>query len=176
MFLTVQIFIFVNAVFFFLSVFWGFSGTVWQQNGLIVRPHLYAGFFSVVITCAVHCIVMFYFIGTGRILKDALFEKYPAYFESEIRTFIRASKSGIFSWGTLSILAMLTAGILGGAVSAGKISGLVHLVASVAATFVTVKSFVLTLKFTKQNAKIMDLAANFIDEQNLKGKEENENS
>lgn len=176
MFLTVQIFIFINTLFFLLSLFWGFSGTIWYENGLIIHPHLYAGLFSVIITCTIHCVVMFYFIGTGRILKDALLEKYPTYFESEIRNFIRASKSGIFSWGTLSILAMLTAGILGGAVSAGKISGLVHLLAMAIATFVTIKSFVLTLKFTKQNAKIMDLAANFIDEQNLKKGGKNENS
>ncbi|KAA3598437.1 MAG: hypothetical protein DWQ06_12005 [Calditrichaeota bacterium] len=165
MLLAVKIMLAFNAIFFFLSGYWGFVETIWVSDGIIIQPHLYAGFFTVCITCAIHSIVMFYFIGSGKILKEALLENYPDYFNENVYPMIRASKSKVFSWGTLSVLAMVFAGILGGAVSAGKVSSEVHLISILIATWITVKSFVYVLDFVKMNAEIMDSSADFIDNQ-----------
>lgn len=165
MLLTVKIMFVLNAIFFLLSGYWGFVETIWVSDGIIIKPHLYAGFFTVCITCAIHSIVMFYFIGSGKILKEALLEVYPDYFNENVYPMIRASKSKVFSWGTLSVLTMIIAGILGGAVSVGKVSSEVHLISILIATWITVKSFVYVLDFVKMNSEIMNSSADFIDNQ-----------
>jgi hypothetical protein len=105
----------------------GFVGLVttmvvgWQ--GTDVSRHISFGIFSTMVTLLAHSMMMFYLIGKGKAVKDAMKEHNVAgdYYQR-----IGASRKPVFSMGTLAMAVTMVAAIMGASVDTGVLPPTVH--------------------------------------------------
>lgn len=92
--------------------------------------HISFGIFSTMIGLLAHSMMMFYLIGKGKAVKDALADaglgaathpQYATYYQR-----IAAARKPVFSIGTLAMGLTITAAILGASVDTGVLPPIVH--------------------------------------------------
>jgi hypothetical protein len=88
-----------------------------------VSRHIAFGIFSSLITLLAHSMMMFYFIGKGRAVKDAMIE---GGLTGDFYRRIAAMRKPVFSIGTLAMVVTMVAAILGGGVDTGVLPPMVH--------------------------------------------------
>jgi hypothetical protein len=88
-----------------------------------VSRHIAFGIFSSLITLLAHSMMMFYFIGKGRAVKDAMTE---GGLSGDFYRRIAALRKPVFSIGTLAMVVTMIAAILGGGVDTGVLPPMVH--------------------------------------------------
>ena len=100
----------------FGAVFLGLQGTD-------VSRHVLFGIFSTLLILLAHSMMMFYLIGKGKAVKDAMAEYNVTgdYFQR-----IKAARKPVFSIGTYAMGATMVAAILGASVDTGKLPAIVH--------------------------------------------------
>lgn len=79
-----------------------------------VGRHFLVGLFVALYTCFIHCLVLFYLIGTGKDIRDAL-EEDPA-LASQYVPFTRRQKRRAFPAACFAIALMILAALMGGEV------------------------------------------------------------
>jgi hypothetical protein len=97
--------------------------TVLGLQATDVSRHIAFGIFSSLITLLAHSMMMFYFIGKGRAVKDAMAE---GGLTGDFYRRIAAVRKPVFSIGTLAMVATMVAAILGGGVDTGVLPPMVH--------------------------------------------------
>jgi hypothetical protein len=93
--------------------------------------HLLAGLFAALFTTFIHCMVMFYFIGTSKVIREA-----AADLGSKERDYVKETRrlaAVVHPFATLAIAVTMAGTFLGGAVRAGLVPPWVHLVGIAAA-------------------------------------------
>ena len=85
--------------------------------------HITFGIFSSLITLLAHSMMMFYFIGKGRAVKDAMTDHSLS--GDQYRR-IAAARKPVFSIGTLAMGVTMAAAILGASVDTGVLPSIVH--------------------------------------------------
>ena len=88
-----------------------------------VSRHITFGIFSSLLTLLAHSMMMFYFIGKGRAVKDAMAE---GGLTGDFYRRIAAVRKPVFSIGTLAMVVTMIAAILGGGVDTGVLPPMVH--------------------------------------------------
>jgi hypothetical protein len=88
-----------------------------------VSRHITFGIFSSLLTLLAHSMMMFYFIGKGRAVKDAMTE---GGLTGDFYRRIAAVRKPVFSIGTLAMVVTMIAAILGGGVDTGVLPPMVH--------------------------------------------------
>ena len=88
-----------------------------------VTRHISFGIFSTLVTLLAHSMMMFYFIGKGRAVKDAMTE---GGLTGDFYRRIAAVRKPVFSIGTLAMVVTMVAAILGGGVDTGVLPPMVH--------------------------------------------------
>jgi hypothetical protein len=98
------------------AVFFGLRGTD-------VSRHVSFGIFSTLIILLAHSMMMFYLIGKGKAVKDAMAEYNVTgdYYQR-----IKAARKPVFSIGTYAMAATMVAAILGASVDTGVLPPIVH--------------------------------------------------
>lgn len=91
------------------------------QDGTV---HLKAGLLAAIYTMFLHCLVMFYLIGSGKDVKSAT-EDYPDLWEEYILRSKRI-RGRVFPWSSLSVITILVAAFAGAYVHAELIAGVQH--------------------------------------------------
>jgi H+/gluconate symporter-like permease len=91
--------------------------------GADVRRHVLYGIFSTMIMLFAHSMMMFYLIGKGKAVKDAMSEHNVA---GDFYRRIAAVRKPVFSIATLAMAVTITAGILGASVDTGVLPPIVH--------------------------------------------------
>ena len=121
-------------------------GTLGQAASAIVglfggdfARHVSFGIFSTMVTLLAHSMMMFYLIGKGKAVKDAMAEGGLSgdYFRR-----IAAARKPVFSIGTLAMALTMTTAILGASVDTGVLPPIVHAMiayAAVTANFAAAK-------------------------------------
>jgi hypothetical protein len=111
------------------AVFIGFIGlvttTVLGLRGTDVSRHISYGIFSTLVTLLAHSMMMFYLIGKGKAVKDAMAEHSVA---GDYYRRIAAARKPVFSIGTLAMAAAMVTAILGASVDTGVLPSAVHAV------------------------------------------------
>ncbi len=107
--------------------FVGFAGlvatVVLGLTGADIGRHISYGIFSTLITLLAHSMTMFYLIGKGKAVKDALAEhKVPGDYYRRIA----AARKPVFSIGTLAMAMTMTTAILGASVDTGVLPPVIH--------------------------------------------------
>ena len=97
--------------------------TVLGLQATDVSRHIAFGIFSSLITLLAHSMMMFYFIGKGRAVRDAMTE---GGLSGDFYRRIAALRKPVFSIGTLAMVVTMIAAILGGGVDTGVLPPMVH--------------------------------------------------
>jgi hypothetical protein len=139
------------------SVVLGFIGlvatTVFGLIGVDITRHISFGIFSTLITLLAHSMMMFYLIGKGKAVKDAMSEHSVT--GDYYRRFAVARKP-VFSIGTFAMaLTMLTA-ILGASVDTGVLPPMVHGTIAYGAIACNIAALKIELNALTASSRIVD--------------------
>src|SRR6478672_8630613 len=109
------------------AVFIGLTGlvttAVFGLRGLDVSRHISFGIFSTMITLLGHSMMMFYLIGKGKAVKDAMAEHSVT---GDYYRRIAVARKPVFSIGTLAMAVTMVTAILGASVDTGVLPPIVH--------------------------------------------------
>src|SRR5206468_6734152 len=107
----------------FLGLLGLLAAVVFGLRGDDVSRHISFGFFSTMVTMLAHSMMMFYLIGKGKAVKDAMAEYQLAgdYFRR-----IAAARKPVFSIATLAMGVTMVAAIMGASVDTGVLPPIVH--------------------------------------------------
>ncbi|HEV3059543.1 MAG TPA: hypothetical protein VGY48_14935 [Vicinamibacterales bacterium] len=97
--------------------------TVVGLRGTDIARHISFGIFSTLITLLAHSMMMFYLIGKGKAVKDAMAEH--ALTGDHYRR-IAAARKPVFSIGTFAMAVTMATAILGASVDTGVLPPIVH--------------------------------------------------
>ena len=109
------------------AVFIGLTGlvatTIFGLRGTDVSRHISFGIFSTLVTLLAHSMMMFYLIGKGKAVKDAMAEHSVA---GDYYRRIALARKPVFSIGTLAMAATMVAAIMGASVDTGVLPPMAH--------------------------------------------------
>jgi hypothetical protein len=109
------------------AVFIGLTGlvvtTIFGLRGTDVSRHISFGMFSTLVTLLAHSMMMFYLIGKGKAVKDAMAEHRVA---GDYYRRIALARKPVFSIGTLAMAVTMVAAIMGASVDTGVLPPMVH--------------------------------------------------
>jgi hypothetical protein len=92
-------------------------------RGTDVSRHIAIGFFSAMATLLAHSMMMFYLIGKGKAVKDAMAENNLT---GDFYRRIAVARKPVFSIGTLAMAVTMAAAIIGASVDMGVMPAIVH--------------------------------------------------
>jgi hypothetical protein len=109
------------------AVFIGLAGlvttTVLGLRGTDISRHISYGIFSTLVALLAHSMMMFYLIGKGKAVKEAMAEHSVA---GDYYRRIAAARKPVFSIATLAMAATMVAAIMGASVDTGVLPPAVH--------------------------------------------------
>jgi hypothetical protein len=109
------------------AVFLGLTGliatSVFGLLGTDVSRHISFGIFSTMLTLLAHSMMMFYLIGKGKAVKDAMAEHSVT---GDFYRRIAAARKPVFSMGTLAMAVTMTTALMGASVDTGVLPPMVH--------------------------------------------------
>jgi len=109
------------------AVFIGLTGlvatTIFGLRGTDVSRHISFGIFSTLVTVLAHSMMMFYLIGKGKAVKDAMAEHSVA---GDYYRRIALARKPVFSIGTLAMAVTMVAAIMGASVDTGVLPPMAH--------------------------------------------------
>jgi len=109
------------------GVFLGLTGLAttafFGLRGTDISRHISYGIFSTLMTLFAHSMMMFYLIGKGKSVKDAMAEHNVT---GDYYRRIAAARKPVFSIGTLAMAATMITAILGASVDTGVLPPIVH--------------------------------------------------
>jgi len=139
------------------AVFVGFTGLVATAvlglRGADVSRHISFGIFSTLITLLAHSMMMFYLIGKGKAVKDAMAEHGVA--GDYYRRFASARKP-VFGIATLAMAATMVAAILGASVDTGVLPPIVHAMIAYGAIACNVAAGKIEIDALTRSTRIVD--------------------
>ena len=97
--------------------------TVVGLRGTDVTRHISFGIFSTMVTMLAHSMMMFYLIGKGKAVKDAMAEHHVT---GDYYRRVAAARKPVFSVGTLAMAVTMVAAIMGASVDTGVLPPIVH--------------------------------------------------
>ena len=102
----------------------GLIATAWfGLVGTDVARHISFGIFSTLITLLAHSMMMFYLIGKGKAVKDAMAE---GHLTGDQYRRIAAARKPVFSIGTFAMAVTIVTALLGASVDTGMLPPIVH--------------------------------------------------
>jgi hypothetical protein len=97
--------------------------TVLGLRGTDVSRHISYGIFSTMVTLLAHSMMMFYLIGKGKAVKDAMAEHSVT---GDYYRRIALARKPVFSIGTLAMAVTMVAAIMGASVDTGVLPPAIH--------------------------------------------------
>ena len=109
------------------AVFVGLVGLVTTSvlglRGTDISRHISYGIFSTLVALLAHSMMMFYLIGKGKAVKEAMAEHSVA---GDYYRRIAVARKPVFSIGSLAMAATMVAAIMGASVDTGVLPSAVH--------------------------------------------------
>ena len=99
------------------------AAVVLGLRGADISRHISFGIFSTLIVLLAHSMMMFYLIGKGKAVKDAMAEHKVT---GDYYRRIAAARKPVFGVGTLAMAATMVTAILGASVDTGVLPPIVH--------------------------------------------------
>jgi len=99
------------------------SAAVYGLRGTDLARHISFGLFSTLVTLLAHSMMMFYLIGKGKAVKDAMAEGNVT---GDYYRRIAAARKPVFSIGTFAMALTIIAALLGASVDTGLLPPIVH--------------------------------------------------
>ncbi|MBI4231382.1 MAG: hypothetical protein HY608_11140 [Planctomycetes bacterium] len=126
------------------------SGLQWATGGVGAGGnHLLHGFAGASAVCFVHCLAIFYFVGTGKDLKEGTEEIGPLHEEARKR--VRGAAARVHPLATFAILLTLWAAISGAMAYAGSLPPWAHFLSVLVALFLNAVAIPVEFNAMRQN-------------------------
>jgi hypothetical protein len=122
------------------------------KGGEISR-HISFGFFSAMLTMLAHSMMMFYLIGKGKAVKDAMAEYHLA---GDYHARLGATRRPVFSIATIAMAVTIVAAILGASVDTGVLPPIVHAMIAYGAIAANVAAIKVEIEALVAAAHIVD--------------------
>jgi hypothetical protein len=139
------------------AVLIGLAGLVtaafYGLRGTDVSTHILVAFFSVMVTLLAHSMMMFYLIGKGKAVKDAIAEHSLT---GDWYRRIAIARKPVFSIGTLAMAVTMVAAILGASVDVGKLPPIIHAYLAYAAIITNVMALRTESQALTTSSRIVD--------------------
>ena len=121
--------------------------------GTDVSRHISFGFFSTMLLMLAHSMMMFYLIGKGKAVKDAMAENSLT---GDYYRRIAAARKPVFSIATLAIGVTMTAAIIGASVDTGVVPAIIHAMIAYAAIASNVVAVRIEIDALTRSARVVD--------------------
>ena len=137
----------------FLGLLGLLAAAVLGLRGGDVSRHISFGFVSAMVTMLAHSMMMFYLIGKGKAVKDAMAEHQLTgdYFRR-----IAAARKPVFSIATLAMLVTMVAAIIGASVDTGVLPPIVHAIIAYGAIASNIAAIKLEIDALSASARVVD--------------------
>jgi hypothetical protein len=122
-------------------------------RGTDISRHVSYGIFSTMVTLLAHSMMMFYLIGKGKAVKDAMTEHSVS---GDYYRRIAAARKPVFSIGTLAMAATMTTAILGASVDTGVLPPMVHAYIAYGAILCNIAALKIELTALSASSRIVD--------------------
>ena len=129
------------------------AAAVLGLSGTDVGRHISFGFFSTMLMLLAHSMMMFYLIGKGKAVKDAMAEGGLA--GDQYRR-IATVRKPVFSMGTLAMTVTMVAAILGASVDTGVLPSIVHAMIAYGAIACNVAALKVEIAALTESSRIVD--------------------
>ena len=129
------------------------AAAVLGLSGTDVGRHISFGFFSTMLMLLAHSMMMFYLIGKGKAVKDAMAEGGLA--GDQYRR-IASVRKPVFSMGTLAMTVTMVAAILGASVDTGALPSIVHAMIAYGAIACNVAALKVEIAALTESSRIVD--------------------
>lgn len=127
--------------------------TVLGLRGSDIGRHVSFGIFSTLVTLLAHSMMMFYLIGKGKAVKDAMAEHRVA---GDYYRRIGVARKPVFSVGTLAMAVTMVTAILGASVDTGVLPPMVHASIAYAAVACNLAALKIELSALSESSRIVD--------------------
>jgi hypothetical protein len=135
----------------------GFLGTIATTvlglMGTNIARHVSFGIFSTMVTLLAHSMMMFYLIGKGKAVKDAMAE---AALTGNYYRRIAAARKPVFSAGTLAMALTMTTAILGASVDTGVLPPVIHAMLGYAAVISNFAAARIEVHALTESSRVVD--------------------
>ena len=121
--------------------------------GTDLSRHITIGIFSTMITLLAHSMMMFYLIGKGKAVKDAMAENSLT---GDHYRRIAAARKPVFSIGTLAMAVTMTAAIIGASVDTGVMPPIIHAMIAYAAIAANLAAVKIEIEALTLSARVVD--------------------
>ena len=126
---------------------------VFGLRGSDVGRHISFGFFSTLVLILAHSMMMFYLIGKGKAVKDAMAEYSLS---GDFYRRIAVARKPVFSIGTFAMAVTMTAAIIGASVDTGVMPAIVHAMIAYGAIAANVAAIKIEIDALTGSARIVD--------------------
>ena len=126
---------------------------VFGLRGTDVSRHVSFGIFSTMVTLLAHSMMMFYLIGKGKAVKDAMAEHHVA---GDYYRRIGAARKPVFSIGMLAMAVTMVAAIMGASVDTGVLPPMVHALIAYAAVAANLAALKIEVSALSESSRIVD--------------------
>jgi hypothetical protein len=139
------------------AVFIGIAGlcatAVLGLRAADISRHISYGIFSTMVSLLAHSMMMFYLIGKGKAVKDAMAENNVA---GDYYRRIAVARKPVFSIATLAMAATMTTAILGASVDTGVLPPIVHAMIAYGAIACNLAAVRIELSALSTSSRIVD--------------------
>ena len=129
------------------------AAVVFGLRGTDIARHISFGIFSTLVILLAHSMMMFYLIGKGKAVKDAMAEHKIA---GDYYRQIAAARKPVFSIGTFAMAATMVTAILGASVDTGVLPPIVHGMIAYGAIACNLAAVKIELAALSASARIVD--------------------
>ena len=129
------------------------STAVLGLRGTDVTRHISFGFFSALIGLLAHSMMMFYLIGKGKAVKDAMAEHGVT---GDYYRRVAAARKPVFSIGTLAMTVTMAAAILGASVDVNVLPPIVHAMVAYGAIACNVAALNIEIGALSASSRVVD--------------------
>ena len=138
------------------AVFIGLTGlvttTVLGLRGTDISRHISYGIFSTMVTLLAHSMMMFYLIGKGKAVKDAMAEHSVS---GDYYRRIAVARKPVFLVATLAMTATMVAAIMGASVDTGVLPPAVHAMIAYGAILCNVAAIKIEITALLESSRIV---------------------
>jgi hypothetical protein len=139
------------------GLFLGVAGLVaaafFGLRGGDVSRHIAFGFFSAMLTMLAHSMMMFYLIGKGKAVKDAMAEYRLT---GDFFRRIAVARKPVFSVATLAMIVTMAAAILGASVDTRVLPPIVHAMIAYGAIASNVAAIKVEIDALSESSRVVD--------------------
>jgi len=121
--------------------------------GTNVSRHISFGIFSTLVILLAHSMMLFYLIGKGKAVKDAMAEHNVT---GDYYRRIAVARKPVFSVGTFAMAATMIAAILGASVDTGKLPPIVHAMLAYGAIACNLAALKIEIDALSASARVVD--------------------